>query len=70
MFRDDHGVDTVIKVVPYAARRTLFRVQQNIELSGQVRNPSSIIKGRGRPCPLTPLVRLYVVKLLDRTNDT
>jgi hypothetical protein len=44
MFRDDCDVNTVLKVVPHAARRTVFRMQQNMELFGQVRKPSSAVK--------------------------
>jgi hypothetical protein len=34
MFRDHCDVNIVLKVVPYAARRTLFRMQHNMELFG------------------------------------
>jgi hypothetical protein len=47
MFRDDCDVNTVLKVVPHAARRTVARMQQNIGLFGQVRKPSLAVKRRG-----------------------
>jgi hypothetical protein len=69
MFRDHCDVNTVLKVVPYAARRTLFRMQHNMELFGQVQKPPSAIKKRGRRCLLTPIMRVYAMELLAYTND-
>jgi hypothetical protein len=69
MFRDNCDINTVIKVVPHAARRTLFRMQHNMDLFGQVRKPSSAVKQRGRPRLLTPLMRVYAMELLAHRND-
>jgi transposase len=69
MFRDDCDVNTVLKVVPHAARRTVFRMQQNMELFGQVRKPSSAVKRRGAPRKITPVMREYLMELLCHRND-
>jgi hypothetical protein len=69
MFRDHCDVNTVLKVVPYAARRTLFRMQHNMELFGQVQKPPSAIKKRGRRRLLTPIMRVYAMELLAHRND-
>ena len=69
MLRDDCGANTVLRVVPHAARRTVFRMQQNIELFGQVRKPSSAVKRRGAPRKITPVMREYLVELLCHRND-
>jgi hypothetical protein len=39
MFRDGCDVNTVLKIVPHAARSTLYRMETNVELFGQVRKP-------------------------------
>jgi hypothetical protein len=69
MFRDHCDVNTVLKVVPYAARRTLFCMQHNMELFGQVQKPPSAIKKRGRRRLLTPIMRVYAMELLAHRND-
>jgi hypothetical protein len=69
MFRDHCDVNTVAKIVPHAARRTLFRMQHNMDLFGQVRKPSSAIKKRGRRPLLTPIMRVYAMELLAHRND-
>ncbi|KAK6006485.1 hypothetical protein QM012_006895 [Aureobasidium pullulans] len=57
MFRDNCDVNTVLKVIPYAARRTLYRMQQNMELFRQVTKPPTAIKRRGRRHVITPIMR-------------
>jgi len=69
MFRDNCDINTVLKVVPHAARRTVTRMQHNIELFGQVRKPSSALKKRGVPRKITPVMREYLMELLCHRND-
>jgi transposase len=52
-----------------AARRTVFRMQQNMELFGQVRKPSSAVKRRGALRKITPVMREYLMELLCHRND-
>ncbi|CAD0055223.1 unnamed protein product [Aureobasidium pullulans] len=69
MFHDDCDVNTVSKVMPHAPRSTLYRMQKNIDLFGQVRKPSSAIKRMGAPRKITPLMREYLIDLLSERND-
>jgi transposase len=69
MFRDDCDVNTVLKVVPHAARSTLYWMQRNFEAAGHVQKPSTAIKQRGRRRKLTPIVRQYAMELLAHRND-
>jgi hypothetical protein len=69
MFRDDCDVNTVLKVVPHAARRTLYRMRQNMGNFGRVSKPPSAIKPLGAPRKITPLMRQYAMELLAHRND-
>ncbi|CAD0082815.1 unnamed protein product [Aureobasidium vineae] len=69
MFRDNCDVNTVCKVIPHAARRTVYRMYENIQHFGQVRKPSSALKKRGAPKKITPVMREYLIELLSARND-
>jgi transposase len=69
MFYDDCDVNTVAAVVRHAPRSTLYRMQKNIELFGQVRRPSSALKRMGAPRKITPIMREYLIDLLSERND-
>jgi transposase len=69
MFYDDCDVNTVAAIVRHAPRSTLYRMQKNIELFGQVRRPSSALKQRGAPREITPIMREYLIDLLLERND-
>lgn len=69
MFRDNCDVNTVCKVIPHAARRTVYRMYENIQHFGQVRKPSSALKKRGAPKKITPVMREYLMELLSARND-
>jgi len=59
----------VHKIVPHAARLTLYRMQQNVSAFGQVRKPPSALKRRGDPRKITPEMRVYAMELLAHRND-
>ncbi|KAI5237967.1 hypothetical protein E4T42_09104 [Aureobasidium subglaciale] len=69
MFRDNCDVNTVLEVVPHAARSTLYWMQRNFEAAGHVQKPPTAIKQRGRRRKLTPIVRQYAMELLAHRND-
>ncbi|CAD0091816.1 unnamed protein product [Aureobasidium vineae] len=69
MFRDNSNVEAVHKVVPHAARPTLYRMQQNVTNFGRVRKPPSALKRIGAPRKITPEMRDYAMLLLDHRND-
>jgi hypothetical protein len=68
MFRDGSDVNTVLKVVPDAARSTRYRMQQNLDNFGRIRKPPSAIKRMGAPRKITPLMREYAMELLGHTS--
>lgn len=69
MFNDNCDVNTVLKVVPHAARRTLYRMQQNMDCFGRVSKPPTALKRRGRRHVITPVMRQYAMELLAHRND-
>jgi transposase len=69
MFYDNCDVNTVAAIVRHAPRSTLYGMQKNIELFGQVRKSPSALKRMGGPHKITSIMRGYLIDLLLERND-
>lgn len=69
MFKDSASISTVLKVLPYATKTTLYRMQHNLDNFRLVCKPSTIKKRIGRPRLIEPYMREYLISLLAYRND-